>query len=484
MVLERDDGAVFKGRFSVVVIFFTAVNALFAADSPQWPQFRGPNGSGVAAAEAKPPIHFSQTNGATWSIEVPWSPSSPCVWTDRIFLTTFANGQLQTRAYDRRDGRELWASGITVDKLETFHGTDGSPAASTPATDGRRVVSYFGSFGVICHDFQGKELWRHPLPVALSGGCYGSGTSPIIAGNCVLVNRDQDQNSSLLALDLDTGKTAWETARPDAVGGFGTPIIWENGGVTEVVMPGAVRLKGYALKTGKERWLVEGVSGFVCTTPVIGEGQLFFAAWSPGKADAPWPTWATFLEQHDKNKDGEITFDELDSRSRDFMRGLDANHDGKITVADWDLIKAHNAKAENVLVAVKPGGQGDITATHVAWKSTRGLPYVPSPLYYEGRVYLVRDGGMLSSLDARTGQPFYTQERLGASGSYYSSPVAADGRLYLASLSGKLTVIKAGGDKPEILHQADFGERIFATPALVDDKLYVRTAKHLWAFGP
>jgi outer membrane protein assembly factor BamB len=166
------------------------------------------------------------------------------------------------------------------------------------------------------------------------------------------------------------------------------------------------------------------------------------------------------------------------------MRGLDANHDGKITVADWDLIKAHNAKAENVLVAVKPGGQGDITATHVAWKSTRGLPYVPSPLYYEGRVYLVRDGGMLSSLDARTGQPFYTQERLGASGSYYSSPVAADGRLYLASLSGKLTVIKAGGDKPEILHQADFGERIFATPALVDDKLYVRTAKHLWAFGP
>jgi outer membrane protein assembly factor BamB len=244
MVFARDGFAVCLRRFSVVVILFTTVNALFAADSPQWPQFRGANGSGVAAAEAKPPIHFSPTNGATWSIEVPWSPSSPCVWKDRIFLTTFANGQLQTRAYDRRDGRELWASGITVDKLETFHGTDGSPAASTPATDGRHVISYFGSFGVICYDFQGKELWRHPLPVALSGGSYGSGTSPIIAGNRVLVNRDQDQNSSLLALDLDTGKTAWETARPDAVGGIGTPIIWENDGVPGLAFRQADRNQG------------------------------------------------------------------------------------------------------------------------------------------------------------------------------------------------------------------------------------------------
>jgi outer membrane protein assembly factor BamB len=120
----------------------------------------------------------------------------------------------------------------------------------------------------------------------------------------------------------------------------------------------------------------------------------------------------------------------------------------------------------------------------VAWKFTRGLPYVSSPLYYEGRIYLIKTGGMLSSVDAKTGQPYYTQERLDAPGDYYSSPVAGGGRIYVASLEGKLTVVKAGGDKPEILHQAEFGERILASPALVGDKLYLRTQHTLYAFGP
>ncbi len=113
----------------------------------------------------------------------------------------------------------------------------------------------------------------------------------------------------------------------------------------------------------------------------------------------------------------------------------------------------------------------------------RGLPYVPSPLFYDGRIYLIRDGGLLSSFEAKTGNPYYTQERHDAEGSYYSSPVAADGRIYVASLAGKLTVVEAGGDKPVILHQADFGERIFATPALVGDQLYLRTQTKLYAFG-
>ena len=368
------------------------------------------------------------------------------------------------------------------EKLEIFHRTDGSPAAATPATDGRRVVSYFGSFGLICYNLKGKELWRHPLPIALSGGGFGSGTSPVIAGNRVLLNRDQDENSSLLAVDLATGKTLWETARPDAIGSFGSPIVWKNNGVEEVVMPGSLRLKGYDLKAGKERWVVERVTGFACTTPVAGDGLLFFAAWSPGKADAPWPSWQSFLEKNDKNHDGEIALDEFGPESRDFVRGMDRDRDGKITKADWDLIESYGAKAENVLVAVKPGGTGDITQSHVAWKATRGLPYVSSPLFYDGRVYMVKDGGMLSSFDAKNGKQFYLQERLEAAGSYYASPVGADGRIYLASVPGKLTIVKAGGDRPEILHQAEFGERIFATPALTGKRLYLRTHDKLYAF--
>src|SRR5678816_2075011 len=173
--------------------------------------------------------------------------------------------------------------------------------------------------------------------------------------------------------------------------------------------------------------------------------------------------------------------DRFDADNRDFARGMDFDHDGKISKADYDQLAARNARGENVLVALKPGGTGDISETHLAWKFTRGLPYVPSPLLYEKRVYLMRDG-MVTSLDAESGSAFYTQERIQANGNYYASPVAADGRIYFVSQPGKLTVIKAGGDAPEILHQTDFNERVFATPVLVGRNLYLRTETKLYAF--
>jgi outer membrane protein assembly factor BamB len=473
--LARGIAALFSAAFLLVA----ACGVARAAES--WPQFRGPNCSGVAET-AKPPTTIGTNQGVHWMTEVPWSPGSPSVWADSIFLTTYSNGELQTRAYSRRNGKLLWTRGIKPGQLEMYHSTESSPATATPATDGRRVVSYFGSFGLVCYDFKGKEIWRHELPLAISGGGFGSGTSPALVGNLIVLNRDQDGGkSSLLAVDLATGKTVWEAPRPDAIGSFGTPIVWNSG--MEIVMPGTLQLKGYDLKTGHERWVVNGMVGFACTTPVAGDGLLFFAAWSPGQSDSPWSTWEAFLEKYDKNHDGEISLaDEIDSGSREFMRGLDRDHDGKITRKDWDQIKERATKARNILVAVKPGGEGDITETHVAWSATRGLPYVPSPLLYQGRLYLIKDGGMMSCFDAKTGQPFYSQERLEANDKYYSSPVAADGRIYVASLAGKVTVIKAGGDKPEVLHQANFGERIFATPAPVGKNLYLRTATKLYAF--
>lgn len=446
-----------------------------------WPQFRGPNASGVAP-KAKPPLKIGPTNNIRWCIAVPWSPSSPCVWGDRIFLTTFMDGELQTHSYSTRTGDLFWSRGIKPRRLETFHSTEGSPAACTPVTDGKRVVSYFGSIGLVCYDFKGKELWRCPMSVALSGGSYGSGTSPIIIGKRVILSRDQDANSSLLAIDLASGKIVWETPRPDALGGFGTPIHWRNRGADEIVVPGSSRLKAYDVKTGQERWLVDGLVSFDCTTPVEGDGLLFFAGWTPGKGDASWGTWDSFLGQYDKNHDGEIALDEFPAPMREYIRGLDSDRDGKITKRDWDKMQSRLAKSENLMVAVRPGGHGDITKTHVAWKATRGLPYVPSPLFYDGRVYLIRDGGMMSSFDAKTGAPFYLQERLEAAESYYASPVAADGRIYVVSLPGRLSIIKSGGDKPEILHQANFGERVFATPALAGDRLYLRTQTKLYAF--
>lgn len=448
-----------------------------------WPQFRGPNCSGVSDT-ARPPAEFGPGKNQLWKVAVPSGLSSPCVWGDRLFLTAFADGKLETRAHARRDGKLLWQRVVPAAQLEEFHQSEGSPAASTCATDGQRVVSYFGSFGLICHDFAGQELWRHPLPRAETAGGFGSGASPTLAGGLVLLNRDLLRGCSLLAVDVQTGKQVWETPRPDVTQSFGSAITWKNQGVDEVVMSGSLKLKGYDLRTGKERWSYTGLPSFTCTTPVLGDGLLFFGGWSPGKSDAPMPTFAQLAAGLDKNKDGAITPDEAKGTDLEpFFRAQDFNGDGKITAEDLEGLKSMMAKGENLLVAFKPGLAGEVSAGQVAWKQSRGLPYVPSPVLYQGRIYLVKDGGLASSFEAKTGQIHYQQERLDAIGGYYASPIAADGRIFVASLNGKLTAFAAGGDLPKVTHQADFGERLAATPAVVGNVLYVRTPKALYAFG-
>jgi outer membrane protein assembly factor BamB len=253
--------------------------------------------------------------------------------------------------------------------------------------------------------------------------------------------------------------------------------------VTEVLAAGSLTLRAYDLKTGAERWSVRGLPSFSCPTPVLGpDGVVFFAGWSPGKADSPWPTWAATVEREDKDGDGKIAVAEF-AAGPDWFKAQDMDGDGFITQGDWDAIGNAMKAGENQLLAIRPGGRGDVTDTHVAWRATRGLPYVPSPVYHDGRVYLVKDGGMASCYDAATGRPIYQQERLGAVGNYYASPVLANGHLYVASLDGRFTVFRAGGERPEVVGQADFGERIWATPAPVEDRLYVRTAGHLYAFA-
>jgi len=467
--------------FSKFAVLIASAGLVAAGDS--WPMFRGPNGAGVIA-DAKPPVHLGPDQGVLWKAAVPESPSSPTVFGDRIFLTTFAGKQLETRAYDRRTGELLWTQMAPAEQFEAHHDTDGSPAASTPAADGEVVISYFGSAGLFCYDHGGKELWRREMPIARTYGGFGSGTSPMIAGDRVILNRDVVDGAAIIALDRKTGRKLWETPRPDSPTSYSTAILWERDGITEVIVAGAISLKAYDLVTGSERWLVRGIPASTCTTPVLGEGLLFFAGWGPGKSDAPFPTWESRLAEWDKDSDGALVVEEF-AWGQSMFGSLDANSDGKIVASEWNQIEEFAKKGDNVLLAVKPDGRGDVTETHVAWKATRGLPYVPSPVYYDGRLYIVKDGGLISSFKARTGEPVYVQERIPeAAGSYYASPVAADGRIYLASLQGKLTVLDAQADLPKVIHQTAFGERISATPALVGDHLYLRTAGHLYAFGP
>ncbi|MCW5553279.1 MAG: PQQ-binding-like beta-propeller repeat protein [Verrucomicrobiae bacterium] len=448
--------------------------------TPQWPQFRGPGGSGVAE-QGKPPIHFGPGSNEVWRVAVPSGASSPCVWGDAIFLTAFSEEKLETLCVDRQRGEIKWRQTAPASQIEKFHPTEGSPASGTPATDGQSVVSYFGSCGLICHDFSGREKWRLELPTVRQAADFGSGASPIIAGNLVLLNRDQIKGSELLAVDLRSGKIVWRADRSDLTSSFSTPVVWKQADIEEVVLPGYLQMRAYDLKNGTERWRVHGLPTGVCTTPVVGEGLLFFAGWSPGK-DSPMPTFDSIAAKEDADKDGVITYEEASQGMKNFFSSYDRNHDKRITREEYESFAAALARGENSVFAVRPGGQGDITQTHVAWKQTRGLPYVPSPLFYRGNLYLVKDGGMVSCFNARTGEPVYQQERIGALGNYYASPVAADGRIYVASVNGVLSVLDAGGT-PQVLGRAEFKERLVATPAIVDNQLYVRTADHLWAFG-
>ena len=452
------------------------------ATVPAWPMFRGPNGSGVAET-AHPPVQFGTNQHLRWSTEVPGTPSSPAVWGDRIFLTTFAGNQLETRAYDRANGRPLWTGVAPAKELEEFMQGEGSPASSTPATDGEVVVSYFGSAGLFAYDLQGHALWQHPFPPAQTFGGFGSGTSPLIVGDRVLLVRDVMNGPELHAFDRRSGKPLWTTPRSDSRTSYSAPILWRHDGIEELIVAGSLAIKAYDPASGAERWQVRGIPVAPCTTPVAGDGLLYFAGWAPGKADAPMPTWESLITRLDKNHDGALGPDEFDWGPSMF-RTMDANKDNRLEEKEWNTLLELGRKGENVLLAIKPGARGDATDTHVAWKATRGLPYVASPLYYAGRIFIVKDGGMISAFDARTGEAVYQQERLpDAAGSYYASPVAADGRVYLASLQGKVTVLDAKADKPTVLHQAAFGERIAATPALVEDQLYLRTATRLHAFG-
>jgi outer membrane protein assembly factor BamB len=472
-----------KTNTAFILAIILSVARAAEGNEAWWPQFRGPNAAGISES-AKPPLEFAPGTNQVWKTAVPPGASSPCVWQDWIFLTAFEDGRLETLCYKRSDGALQWKRDAHAGSIEEFHPQEGSPAASTPATDGKRVVSYFGSCGLICYDVEGKELWRDALPVAQTLGGFGTGTSPVLAEGLVIVNRDQAKGCSLLAVDLETGKKVWEAQRPDVTQSFGTPVFWKDGGADEIVMSGSFKLKGYDLKTGAERWTLGGMPSFTCTTPVLGDGLLFFAGWAPGKDPGSLPSWEDMAKAADKNNDGIITAEEAKAVGMGaFFRALDVNGEGKITAKNFEVMKAQMAKGENVLIALKSGGDGELSADKVVWKQASGLPYVPSPLFYRGRVYLVRDGGMASCFDAKTGTPYYQKERLDAEGSYYASPVAADGRIYFVSLNGRVSVVAAGGEKPEVLRHVDFHERISATPALVEKTLYLRTASAMFAFA-
>ena len=463
-----------------------------------WPQFRGPGGSAVGVDGPAYPVAFGKTQNVVWQTKLPAGNSSPCIWGSRIFLTGYDKDKqlLETLCLDRGDGRILWQATLPAAKFESsLHPANGS-ATPTPTTDGRRVYVYFGSFGLAAYDFEGKEVWRRPLPMPEM--MFASGSSPVIAGK-LLVLAYPGKPPALMAFDCSTGATVWKKERPRFRLNYATPMVRESDGASEIVLVQASGVVAYDLKDGAERWWVGGLMGAGIPSPAAGDGLIFVNAHFPGgdpEDPMKLPDFAELLKKFDANKDGKLSDVELPKDFVLFNRGstvavdnitvedlfsyIDKNRDGQIDKAEWDQAAVALAKRESVLVAIRPVGQKDIGKEQIVWKEKRSLPEVPSPLYYQGRLYLVKDGGMMSSLDAKTGKVIF-RNRLGATGIYYASPVAAGNHVYAASRDGVVVVIGAD-DKGEVLAKNDLGEAIVASPALVDGKLYVRTEGRLFAF--
>jgi outer membrane protein assembly factor BamB len=466
-------------------IIALCLTSTISARELDWPQFRGPAASGIAE-DQKPPIEIDPQKNAKWKVAVPSGMSSPVVAGDMLILTAFEDGKLYTIAYNRADGSEAWRAEAPAKQIEPFYKQEGSPAASSAATDGERIVTYFGSCGLFCYDFSGKELWKHELPTVATAGEFGTGTSPIIADGVVVLVRDETQDPKIMALDLRTGDVVWEKKR-QSKSGYSTPVVWDTPNGKQVVVPGFVRLIGYDLKTGDEQWFVEGMPSACCTTPVIADGNLFFAGWSPGDPsdkESPSFSFIDMLKNGDKDKDGVLTKEEAESGPmKTFFSASDANKDGKFTMEEAKYLSDFMAASRNSAFSLSPGGKGDVTSTHVRWKETQGLPYVPSAIVYQGQYVLVKDGGIVTAYDAQSGEQIY-QKRAVAPGGYYASPVAANGNIYFTSLAdGTITVLKGASKSAEVVAKnPPLGERVAATPAISDDTLYVRTASHLYAF--
>jgi len=483
-----------------IFILFIAVTMALPADAwageNYWNQFRGPNGSGIAPGEKKLPMEFDATKNMIWKCEISKGNSSPCVWGDRIFLTGYAERNLETICIDRTNGRILWKKSVTPEKIERVHPIN-TPATPTATTDGKGVYVYFGSYGLICYDFNGNEKWKRALPPPVN--MYGTAASPIMAGDYLIFCNDRKTESYLEAIDPDTGKTIWRKEREGFAAGWSTPMLWKNNGIDELVIYGIWWIKAYALKDGTERWTVPGMTDEPCITPVTGDGMVFTTSYNMKNNPEVigLPEFDDLLKEYDRDKDGELTLEEAkpnksilsrydadgegDHPLWGFFRFLDVDKSGKITVKEWSKMIAflNSFQQENALMAIRPGDGGK--EAEIVWKHAYGVPECPSPLYYKGRIYMVKNGGIVSCLDAKTGELKY-QDKLRSGGPYYSSPVVGDEKIYVSSARGVVVVFEPG-DTLNVLAHNDLEERIMATPAIADGKIYVRTEHNLYAFG-
>lgn len=439
---------------------------------------------GVAGSGAGPlPDSFDAPGALRWRIPIDPGHSTPILVNGRIFLTTYRaeSKELATIALDANAGQTLWRGPIAVERVEQTHQI-GSPATATPVCDGQRLFVFFGSHGLICYDLDGKRLWEHRLGPFQDE--YGAGSSPILIDGKVILNQDHDKASFLAAFDCATGKLVWKTGRPDAVRSYSTPSVRMHNGRKELLVAGALELAGYDPASGEKLWWVNGLARIVIPTPVPAGEMVYMASWAPG-GDAgrrlALDSWPAALMKWDKNHDGRLARVEVDDREvLDRFYRMDLDQNGALDEKEWDRHAEVFSRAQNAILALKPGGRGELKDSAVIWKYQRGIPYVATPLLDNGILWMVKDGGIVTKLDAASGRVLQ-EERVGGVGNYFASPTTGDGKVYFASEPGVVSVV-ANAREWDVISSREFHEKIYATPVIDRDRIYIRTEQALYCF--
>ena len=496
LFLLRAVRLIFVAGFGIACL---SVGSLPAED---WPQFRGPNCSGVSRSVRPLPIRFSQTDNVVWSAKLGDGIGCPVVAAGRVFTSSMIDDHtVALSGFDAASGRRLWERRWPTGDLLEIHKTN-SHASTTPAADAERVYFYFSTLGLLAVDAKtGHDVWRRKLPVPYFVFKWGPGMSPVLYKNMVLFVQDDDLNPAIYAFEKQTGRTLWKDDRRDMAVNYSHPVVCHTRSGDEIVVAGTGLLIGYSPQTGKRLWSARTLLRNIKTTPVSFNGIVYISLQSGGIANQ----WLASVDQAKTgNSDGKLTKAEIQAFvgkakipeaffEKTFDRG-DRNKDGVLEGEELDLaflprnnfagarFTAKNPADEFVL-AVRGGGRGDVTATHLLWKHpTKYTDHIVSPLVVGGRMLLIKGGGIATCFEIRHGRKLWGPKRIQNTSNYFASPIYGDGKIYIAGENGYVVVLK-DGPVLKILAKNDMGDAVLGTPAIADGHLFIRTRSELICVG-
>ena len=460
---------------TILILTLLLVFLTIPATAENWTRFRGDNGSGVSDSKGLP-TEFGPGKNMVWEAEIPFGRSSPVIAGDRIYLTATDDGKFVTMALDRKTGKTLWSNAVKPRRSDEFH-HDTDSATTTPVTDGDNVYVFFQEYGLVSYDKSGKERWKYEMGPFRN--FYSIAASPVLSGDMVYMLCDQIEGSFLVALDKNTGKEKWRRNRPARLESYTTPILYPAEGKPEaLIVFGSGWVDAYDPATGKSIWALGEVGVGPISSPVIVGDTLFIT--SPDHAENGWPPFEPIAAEYDKDGNGELTREELaEAWLIQHFGWLDRDGNDVITLKDWTTLGEEIKTDHWGVYAIKlPKGEAK---PEKIWNYRKNIPEIASPLVHDGVFYMVSKG-IVTSLDAKTGELIKRDRIAEGSPKVYASPIAADGKIYLGTLEGSMIVLRAGGEW-ETLASVDLDEEIWASPAIADGRLYVRTRGKLYSFG-